>query len=128
MSYRTLSKNTGTRPVNTDPATPPSPAMAPAWVPNLEWWHRAKLSSMEKERDAGRHTLALLESKLSVMNHERDVLTKLKTQAEGSTHHQVGARRIRGGSGLITGQWRLRRRLQAPASQTERYFLLANLG
>ena len=44
---------------------------------------------MEKEREAERHTLTLLESKLSTLNHERDMLTKLKAQAEGSTHHQA---------------------------------------
>lgn len=47
------------------------------------------MDNLEKEKDAQQREISILESKLAMMQHERDALTKLKAQAEGSTHHQV---------------------------------------
>ena len=45
---------------------------------------RIKNLDLERGRDIILRETALLESKLSIMQHERDMLTKLKSQAEGS--------------------------------------------
>ena len=50
---------------------------------------RVKNSLLEKEREAQLHEIAMLESKFSVMQHEQALITKLKNQAVGSSHHQV---------------------------------------
>lgn len=54
-----------------------------------------RYAALEKERDSQLHELALLESKLSIMQHEQDLVVKLKNQAVGSTHHQVKILSIR---------------------------------
>ena len=51
--------------------------------------YRMKCGALEKERDSRLHDISLLESKLSVVQHEQDMMTKLKNQAVGSSHHQV---------------------------------------
>ena len=54
------------------------------------WRHRRnKASNLEMEKDAGQRNIAVLESKLASLHHELDVLSKLRAQADGSTHHQV---------------------------------------
>lgn len=50
---------------------------------------RMRHSALEKEKQAQLHEISSLESKLSVMQHEQDVIVKLKEQALGSSHHQV---------------------------------------
>ena len=54
------------------------------------WWRRRnKASNLEREKDAGQRNIAVMESRLASLHHELDVLSKLKAQADGSTHHQV---------------------------------------
>lgn len=50
---------------------------------------RFRCGALEKERDSRLHDISLLESKLSMMQHEQDMMTKLKNQAMGSSHQQV---------------------------------------
>lgn len=50
---------------------------------------RAKLQFIEQDRDGAQREIAILESKVATMQNERDVLTKLRAQAEGSTHEKV---------------------------------------
>ena len=51
--------------------------------------HRAKVATLERERETLQRNLALQESKIASMVHEQDVLTKLRVQAEATTHRQV---------------------------------------
>lgn len=48
-----------------------------------------KCGGLEKERDSRVRDIAVLESKLNMMQHEQDLITKLKNQALGSSHQQV---------------------------------------
>lgn len=47
------------------------------------------MQALVHERDVEKRDVTVLESKMSSMQHERDVLTKMRAQAEGSTHQQV---------------------------------------
>lgn len=56
---------------------------------DVVWTFRARVSELERERDAEKRGVDLLESKLSSMEHEREVLAKLRSKAEGSTIETV---------------------------------------
>lgn len=50
---------------------------------------RAKVQALERERQEEVRAINLLEQKTAAAQQEREVLSKLKANVEGSSHHQV---------------------------------------